>query len=175
MKSGDEWIKDAKIASLQFVLLFGQRSYRYWKCKLLFTTLLVTAQLVKFDTSVMRSQCWSYIAYFNYSNKWEQVISLFLNQSGPWLLILVIWLGCSTPGWAETDRCTAVAKFPRGAKFRHNCVTSQINFRGSAEGTTIVRGSGGMSPGKVCKITPKNTHFCAFWKQVLVWCFYETY
>ena len=25
-----------------------------------------------------------------------------------------------------------------GAKFRHNRVTSQINFRGSAEGTTIV-------------------------------------
>jgi len=29
-------------------------------------------------------------------------------------------------------------KFPRGAKFRHNRVTSQINFRGSADGTTIV-------------------------------------
>jgi len=24
-----------------------------------------------------------------------------------------------------------------------------------------------MSPGKFCKITPKNTHFYAFWKQVL--------
>ena len=24
-----------------------------------------------------------------------------------------------------------------------------------------------MPPGKFCKITPKNTHFCAFWKQVL--------
>jgi len=24
-----------------------------------------------------------------------------------------------------------------------------------------------MAPGKFCKITPKNTHFCAFWKQVL--------
>jgi len=32
-----------------------------------------------------------------------------------------------------------------------------------------------MPPGKFCKITPKNTHFCAFWKQVLVSCFYETY
>ena len=40
-------------------------------------------------------------------------------------------------------------------------------FRGSAEGTTILGGSGGMPPGKFCKITPKNTHFCAFWKQVL--------
>jgi len=29
-----------------------------------------------------------------------------------------------------------------GAKFRHNRVTSQINFRGSAEGTTILGGPG---------------------------------
>ena len=36
--------------------------------------------------------------------------------------------------------------FPRGRpKFRHNRVTSQINFRGSAEGTTILGASGGMS------------------------------
>jgi len=53
------------------------------------------------------------------------------------------------------------------AKFRHNHVTSQINFRGSAEGTTILGGSGGMPLGKFCTITPKNTHFCAFWKQIL--------
>jgi len=58
-------------------------------------------------------------------------------------------------------------KLPRGTKFRHNRVTSQINFRGSAEGTTILGESGNMPPGKFCKITPKNTHFCAFWKQVL--------
>jgi len=58
-------------------------------------------------------------------------------------------------------------KFLKGGKFRHNRVTSQINFRGSAEGTTILGVSGGMPPGKFCKITPKNTHFCAFWKQVL--------
>jgi len=51
-------------------------------------------------------------------------------------------------------------KFPRGAKFRHNRVTSQIYFRGSAEGTTILGGPG------VC--LRENTHFCAFWKQVLV-------
>jgi len=49
------------------------------------------------------------------------------------------------------------------AKFRHNRVTSQINFRGSAEGTTILGGPGawaceGMLPGKFCKITPKNVH-----------------
>jgi len=54
------------------------------------------------------------------------------------------------------------------AKFRHNRVTPQINFRRSAEGKTILRGSGVMPPGKICKITPRNTHFCAFWKQVLV-------
>jgi len=39
-------------------------------------------------------------------------------------------------------------KFPRGAKFRHNRVTSQINFRGSAEGTTFL-GSPGDAPGKI--------------------------
>jgi len=34
-------------------------------------------------------------------------------------------------------------KFPRGwPSFRHNRVTSQINFKGSAEGTTILGGSG---------------------------------
>jgi len=54
-----------------------------------------------------------------------------------------------------------------GAKFRHNRVTSQINFRGSAEDTTIL-GVRGLAPGKFCKITPKNSHFCAFWKQVLI-------
>jgi len=60
-------------------------------------------------------------------------------------------------------------KFPRGwPKFRHNRVTSQINFRGSAKGTTILGEAGGMPPGKFFKITPKNTHFCGFWKQVLV-------
>jgi len=57
--------------------------------------------------------------------------------------------------------------FREGAKFHHNRVTSHINFRGSAEDTTILGGSGGMPPGKFCKITPKNTHLCAFWKQVL--------
>jgi len=45
------------------------------------------------------------------------------------------------------------------AKFRHNRVTSQINFRGSAEGTTIVGETAGMPQEKFCKITPKNTHF----------------
>jgi len=60
-------------------------------------------------------------------------------------------------------------KFPRGgAKFHHNRVTSQINFRRSAEGATILWRPGGMSPGKFCKLTPKNTHFCAFGKQILV-------
>ena len=45
------------------------------------------------------------------------------------------------------------------ATFRYNRVTSQINLRGSAEDTTILQ--------NFCKITPKNTHFCAFWKQIL--------
>jgi len=51
-----------------------------------------------------------------------------------------------------------------GSKFRHNRVTSQINFRGSAESTTIQGGSGCMPPGKFCEITLTNTNFCAFWK-----------
>jgi len=39
--------------------------------------------------------------------------------------------------------CSGVRrKFLRGAKFRHNCVTPQINFRGNAEGTTILGGPG---------------------------------
>ena len=57
-------------------------------------------------------------------------------------------------------------KFPRGTKFRHNRVTSQINFRGSVEGTTIL-GVRGHSPGKILQNYTKNTHFCAFWKQAL--------
>jgi len=44
---------------------------------------------------------------------------------------------------------------------------SHINFRGSAEGKTILGGFGGMPPEKICKITLKNTYFCALWKQVL--------
>jgi len=43
-------------------------------------------------------------------------------------------------------------KFPRGANFRRNRVTSQINFR-----RTILVGSGEMPPGKFCKTTPKDT------------------
>jgi len=54
-----------------------------------------------------------------------------------------------------------------GASFRHNRVTSQINFQGRAEGRPFQGGPGSMAPGKFCKITLKNTHFCAFWKQVL--------
>jgi len=36
---------------------------------------------------------------------------------------------------------TYAENFRGGAKFRHNRVTSQINIRGSAEGTTILRGA----------------------------------
>jgi len=39
-------------------------------------------------------------------------------------------------------------KFPGGAKFRHNRMTSQINFRGIAVGTTIL-GVWGHAPGKI--------------------------
>jgi len=46
-------------------------------------------------------------------------------------------------------------KFP-GDKFRHNRVTSQINFRPTIDHSRRVRG---MTPGKFCKITPTNTQF----------------
>ena len=46
-------------------------------------------------------------------------------------------------------------KISEGGKFSHNRVTSQINFKGSAEGTTILGRSGDKAPGKFCKITPK--------------------
>ena len=36
----------------------------------------------------------------------------------------------------------------REAKFRHNCVTSQIKFRGITEGTTVL-GVRGHAPGKI--------------------------
>jgi len=57
-----------------------------------------------------------------------------------------------------------------------NNMTCAENFRGGQTFVTIVLchkstlggRSGGMSPGNVCKITRKNTHFCTFWKQVLV-------
>jgi len=53
-------------------------------------------------------------------------------------------------------------KFPKGAKFRPNRVTSQINFRGNAEGTTILGGSGGIPPGKFCKLHLKLRIFVHF-------------
>jgi len=49
--------------------------------------------------------------------------------------------------------------FRGGSKCRHNRVTSQISFRGSAESTTILGGSGGMPPRKFYKITHKNNAF----------------
>ena len=55
--------------------------------------------------------------------------------------------------------------FRGGPKFRQNCVTSQINFMGSAKSTTIL-GWLGACPGKIFQITAKNTHFHAFWNQV---------
>jgi len=44
-------------------------------------------------------------------------------------------------------------------------VTNQL--KGRCQRSDHCRGSGGMPPGKFCKSTPKNTHFCAFRKQVL--------
>ena len=38
------------------------------------------------------------------------------------------------------------------------------NFRGGGSFVTILW----RHKSKFCKITPKNTHFCAFWKQILV-------
>jgi len=60
-------------------------------------------------------------------------------------------------------------KISEGGKFRHNRVTSQscdvtIQLKGSAEGKTTLGRSGACSREK---IAPKNTHFCAFWKQIL--------
>jgi len=45
-------------------------------------------------------------------------------------------------------------------------VTNQLS--GECRRHDHSRGSGGMPLGKFCKITPKNTHFCVFWKQVLI-------
>jgi len=43
-------------------------------------------------------------------------------------------------------------KFRGWAKFRHNRVTSQINFRGSAEGTTTLGGPGACPRGNFSKL-----------------------
>jgi len=63
-------------------------------------------------------------------------------------------------------------KFSRGGKFRHSRVTSQScdvtnQLWGKCRRHDHSRGSGSMPTGKFCKITPKNTHFCALWKEVL--------
>jgi len=64
--------------------------------------------------------------------------------------------------------------FSRGVKFYHNLcdvtlvqydVTNQL--QGKCQRHDHSRGVRGMPPGKFCKITPRKTHFCAFWKQVL--------
>jgi len=44
-------------------------------------------------------------------------------------------------------------------------VTNQL--QGKCRRHDHSRGVRGHTPGKFCKTTPKNTHFCAFWKQVL--------
>jgi len=59
-------------------------------------------------------------------------------------------------------------KFPRGAKFCHNNVMSQSNFKRSAEDTTILGWSGGMPREIFSKLHLKIRICCAFWKEVLV-------
>ena len=46
-------------------------------------------------------------------------------------------------------------KFPRGAKSRHNRVTSQINFRESAQVPAQPRGPGECPREKVAELDPK--------------------
>ena len=46
-------------------------------------------------------------------------------------------------------------KFLRGPKFCHNCVTSQINFKGSAVGTNILGWSGDMPRKNFAKLSLK--------------------
>ena len=57
-----------------------------------------------------------------------------------------------------------------GSKFCHNRVASQINFMGS-----VILGWPGGMPRRILQNYTKKTHFRAFWSQVLVLCFYETY
>ena len=45
--------------------------------------------------------------------------------------------------------------FLGGPKFGHNCVTSQIDFMGSAEGTTILGWFGGMPRKNFAKLHPR--------------------
>ena len=59
-------------------------------------------------------------------------------------------------------------KFPRGAKFCHDNVMSQSNFKRSAEDTTILGWSRGMPREIFSKLHLKIRIFCAFWKEVLV-------
>ena len=59
-------------------------------------------------------------------------------------------------------------KFPRGEGkvSSQSCdVTNQLGECRRHDHYRVVRGH---APKKFCKITPKNTHFRAFWKQVLV-------
>jgi len=52
-------------------------------------------------------------------------------------------------------------KFPRGgAKFCHNRVTSQINFRGSAEGMTILGSAEACPRENFAKLHQKYAFFC---------------
>jgi len=59
-------------------------------------------------------------------------------------------------------------KVPRMGKVSsQSCdVTNQLS--GKCRRHDHSRGSGGMPPGKFFQITPRNTHFCAFCKHVLV-------
>ena len=53
-----------------------------------------------------------------------------------------------------------------GQVWSQSCdVTNQL--QGKYRRHNHSKGVRGMPPGKFCKIPPKNTRFCAFWKQVL--------
>ena len=63
-------------------------------------------------------------------------------------LDLTSWQNVCLATLTEVVECSGVRrKFPRGGK-----VSSQINFRGSAEGTTILRGPGACSQVNFAKL-----------------------
>jgi len=62
-------------------------------------------------------------------------------------------------------------KFPRGGKFRHNRVTSQINFRESAESTTSLDGPWACPRENFAKLH-KDAFFCIVEASFRHYCFY---
>ena len=58
-------------------------------------------------------------------------------------------------------------KISRGGQVSSQSCDVTNQLKGKCRRQNHSRGIQRHAPGKVCKITPKNTHFCAFWKQVL--------